>query len=129
MRVSEREENLFVSAEALTPPLSRGGLGIPQSFSSSPEAPLPGELSAKQTERLYEGQPSRKPLPHSNLFAGITIAPNSEAIYTTSTATHTCQPVTRSTKTAPAVQGGTSTSDTIDQTRNARRTCFQFRLL
>ena len=124
MRVSEREENLFVSAEALTPPLSRGGLGIPQSFSSSPEAPLPGELSAKQTERLYEGQPSRKPLPHSNLFAGITIAPNSEAIYATSTATHTCQPVARSTKTAPAVQGGT-----IDQTRNARRTCFQFRLL
>ena len=125
MRVSEREENLSVSAEALTPPLSRGGLGIPQSFSSSPEAPLPGELSAKQTERLYEGQPSRKPLPHSNLFAGITIAPNSEAIYTPDT----CQPVVRSTKTAPAVQGGTSTSDTIDQTRNARRTCFQFRLL
>ena len=125
MRVSEREENLSVSAEALTPPLSRGGLGIPQSFSSSPEAPLPGELSAKQTERLYEGQPSRKPLPHSNLFAGITIAPNSEAIYTPDT----CQPVARSSRTAPAVQGGTSTSDTIDQTRNARRTCFQFRLL
>ena len=26
-------------------------------FSSSPEAPLLGELSAKQTERLYEGEP------------------------------------------------------------------------
>ena len=50
-------------------------------------------------------------------------------LYTTSTATHTCQPVARSTKTAPAVQGGTNTSDTIDQTRNARRICFQFRLL
>ena len=31
-------------------------------FSSSPEAPLLGELSAKQTERLYEGEPDRKPL-------------------------------------------------------------------
>ena len=59
-----------------------------------------------------------KPLPHSNLFAGITIAPNSEAIYTTSTTPHTCQPVARSTKTAPAVQGGTSTIDAIDQTRS-----------
>ena len=27
---------------ALPPPLPRGGLGIPQSFASSPEAPLPG---------------------------------------------------------------------------------------
>ena len=31
---------------------SRGGLGSPESFASSPEAPLLGELSAKQTERL-----------------------------------------------------------------------------
>ena len=38
--------------------LSRRGLGIPQSFVSSPEAPLQGELSAKQTERLYEGEPA-----------------------------------------------------------------------
>ena len=42
---------------AVPPPLSRGGFGIPQGFISSPEAPLPGELSAKQTERLYEGKP------------------------------------------------------------------------
>ena len=42
------------------PPLTRGGFGIPQSFASSPEAPLPGELSAKQTERLDKGQPDRK---------------------------------------------------------------------
>ena len=34
------------------PPLSRGGLGISKSLISSPEAPLLGELSAKQTERL-----------------------------------------------------------------------------
>ena len=40
---------------------SRGGFGIAENFSSSPEAPLQGELSAKQTERLYEGQPNREP--------------------------------------------------------------------
>ena len=49
--------NLSVTADAVPPPLSRGGFGIPESFSSSPEAPLPGELAAKQTERLYEGKP------------------------------------------------------------------------
>ena len=41
----------------MPPPLPRGGLGIPESFTSSPEAPLQGELSAKQTERLYEVRP------------------------------------------------------------------------
>ena len=40
----------------MPPPLPRGGLGIPESFTSSPEAPLQGELAAKQTERLYEGR-------------------------------------------------------------------------
>ena len=52
------------------PPLSRGGLGIPESLASSPEAPLLGELSAKQTERLYEGKPDRerKPLPRGEPF-------------------------------------------------------------
>ena len=39
------ELNLSVIAYAMPPPLPRGGLGIPQSFASSPEAPLPGELS------------------------------------------------------------------------------------
>ena len=38
-------------------PLSRGGFGIPWGLSSSPEAPLQGELAAKQTERLYEVRP------------------------------------------------------------------------
>ena len=56
------ELNLSVIAYAMPPPLPRGGLGIPQSFASSPEAPLLGELSAKQTERLDKGQPDRKPL-------------------------------------------------------------------
>jgi hypothetical protein len=38
---------------AMPPPLPRGGLGIPQSFASSPEAPLLGELAgASPTERL-----------------------------------------------------------------------------
>ena len=50
--------------------LSRGGLGIPESLASSPEAPLLGELSAKQTERLYGGKPDRerKPLPRGEPF-------------------------------------------------------------
>ena len=36
------ELNLSVIAYAMPPPLPRGGLGIPQSFASSPEAPLSG---------------------------------------------------------------------------------------
>ena len=59
--------NLSVTADAVPPPLPRGGLGIPQSFASSPEAPLLGELSAKQTERLDEGQPDREALAELNL--------------------------------------------------------------
>ena len=51
----------------MPPPLPRGGLGIPQGFASSPEAPLLGELSAKQTERLDEGQPDREALAGLNL--------------------------------------------------------------
>ena len=39
-----------------TSPKGRG-FGRAENFSSSPEAPLLGELSAKQTERLYEGKP------------------------------------------------------------------------
>ena len=37
--------NLSVTADAVPTPLTRGGFGIPQSFASSPGAPLPGELS------------------------------------------------------------------------------------
>ena len=59
--------NLSVTADAVPPPLPRGGLGIPQSLASSPEAPLLGELSAKQTERLDEGQPDREALAGLNL--------------------------------------------------------------
>ena len=51
----------------MPPPLPRGGLGIPQSLASSPEAPLLGELSAKQTERLDKGQPDREALAGLNL--------------------------------------------------------------
>ena len=59
--------NLSVTADAVPPPLPRGGFGIPQSFASSPEAPLLGELSAKQTERLDEGRPDREALAKLNL--------------------------------------------------------------
>ena len=48
-------------AYGVPPPLPRGGLGIPQSFPSSPEAPLLGELSPKVTERLDGGEPDREP--------------------------------------------------------------------
>ena len=51
--------NLSVTADAVPPPLPRGGFGIPESFPSSPEAPLQGELASdSETERLYEGQPA-----------------------------------------------------------------------
>ena len=40
---------------------SRGGFGSPLGFSSSPEAPLLGELSSdSETERLYGGSPARE---------------------------------------------------------------------
>ena len=66
--------NLSVTADAVPPPLTRGGFGIPQSFASSPEAPLPGELSAKQTERLYEGRPGRE------AFAGLNLSVTADAV-------------------------------------------------
>ena len=48
------------------PPLPKGeALAGPAKRTVSPEAPLLGELSAKQTERLYEGEPDRKPLLNS----------------------------------------------------------------
>ena len=45
LTVSRSGENLPVIADAMPPPLSRGGLGIPQSLAFSPEAPLLGELA------------------------------------------------------------------------------------
>ena len=39
--------NLSVTADAVPPPLPRGGFGIAENFSSSPEAPLLGELSSE----------------------------------------------------------------------------------
>ena len=41
------ELNLSVTADAVPPPLPRGGFGIAENFSSSPEAPLLGELSSE----------------------------------------------------------------------------------
>ena len=66
--------NLSVTADAVPPPLPRGGFGIPQSFPSSPEAPLQGELSAKQTERLDKGQPDRE------AFAGLNLSVTADAV-------------------------------------------------
>ena len=66
--------NLSVTADAVPPPLTRGGFGIPQSFASSPEAPLLGELSAKQTERLDEGRPGRE------AFAGLNLSVTADAV-------------------------------------------------
>ena len=51
LTVSRSGENLSVIADAMPPPLARGGLGIPQSLAFSPEAPPLGELSPKVTER------------------------------------------------------------------------------
>ena len=66
--------NLSVTADAVPPPLPRGGLGIPESLASSPEAPLLGELSAKQTERLDKGQPDRE------AFAGLNLSVTADAV-------------------------------------------------
>ena len=46
--------NLSVTADAVPPPLTRGGFGISVNLISSPEAPLQGELSSdSETERLF----------------------------------------------------------------------------
>ena len=56
--------NLSVSADALPPPLPRGGFGIPQSFPSQFKvflsargSPTRGAVERSETERLYEGEP------------------------------------------------------------------------
>ena len=53
----------------VTPPLPRGGLGIPQSFPSQFKvflsargSPTRGAVERSETERLYEGKPDREPL-------------------------------------------------------------------
>ena len=63
------ELNLSVSADALPPPLPRGGFGIPQSFPSQFKvflfargSPTRGAVERSETERLYEGRPDREPL-------------------------------------------------------------------
>ena len=50
--------NLSVTADAVPPPLSRGGFGIPENFISSPEAPLGrGAVERSETERLRQAEP------------------------------------------------------------------------
>ena len=61
--------NLSVTADAVPPPLPRGGFGIPQSFPSQSKvflsargSPTRGAVERSETERLYEGRPDREPL-------------------------------------------------------------------
>ena len=55
--------NLSVTADAVPPPLPRGGFGRAENFSSSPEAPLLGELSSEARLRgCTKTKPDRKPL-------------------------------------------------------------------
>jgi hypothetical protein len=62
LTVSRSGENLSVIACAMPPPLSRGGLGIPQSFVSSPEAPLGrGAVRRSLTERFSPHHRSQPP--------------------------------------------------------------------
>ena len=57
--------NLSVTADAVPPPLPRGGLGIAENFSSSPEAPLLGATattaaSGGNREELLGQRPARR---------------------------------------------------------------------
>ena len=61
--------NLSVTADAVPPPLPRGGFGIPQGFPSQSKvflsargSPTRGAVERSETERLYEGRPDREPL-------------------------------------------------------------------
>ena len=56
------------------------------------------------------------------------MAPNSERMYTMSTAAHACQPVARSSCTAPSVQSGVRSILTTHHTRIALITWSQFLL-
>ena len=53
--------NLSVSADALPPPLPRGGLGSPRKVNGFARgSPTRGAVERSETERLYEGEPDRK---------------------------------------------------------------------
>ena len=55
--------NLSVSADALPPPLPRGGLGRPRKVNGFARgSPTRGAVERSETERLYEGEPDREPL-------------------------------------------------------------------
>ena len=54
--------NLSVTPDGVPPPLSRGGLGMAESFISSPEAPLGRGVSSEcETERLFQNDPPDEP--------------------------------------------------------------------
>ena len=55
--------NLSVSADALPPPLPRGGFGSPRKVNGFARgSPTRGAVERSETERLYEGEPDREPL-------------------------------------------------------------------
>ncbi len=57
------ELNLSVTADAVPPPLPRGGLGSPRKVNGSARgSPTRGAVERSETERLYEGEPDREPL-------------------------------------------------------------------
>ena len=65
--------NLSVTADAVPPPLPRGGLGRAENFSSSPEAPLLGELSSEARLRgCTKTEPDREPLLDSTSPSALT---------------------------------------------------------
>ena len=102
--------NLSVTADAVPPPLTRGGFGIPQSFASSPEAPLPGATATtaasggnreellglrpagckRQRSRRWEPQPGLverseterldKGQPDREAFAGLNLSVTADAV-------------------------------------------------
>ena len=62
------ELNLSVSADALPPPLPRGGLGSPRKVNGFARgSPTRGAVERSETERLYEGEPDREALAGLNL--------------------------------------------------------------
>ncbi len=56
------DKNLSVSADALPPPLPRGGFGSPRKVNGFARgSPTRGAVERSETERLYEGKPDREP--------------------------------------------------------------------
>ena len=67
------ELNLSVTADAVPPPLPRGGFGSPRKVNGFARgSPTRGAVERSETERLYEGKPDRKPLLNSTSPSAMT---------------------------------------------------------